>query len=233
MVRFRKDVRLVPREFGGAFLIDLAGDCYSIPEDLVPFAATLAAGQGAGSRSDQSCAVPTEFLEELAALSLLEQPASIRFRLLTWLNQLRAAFIVVCLSVVLALSRSPQKLAGRLMGVAYLSLKCCPWPVTAEAWTGFFHRRSASPRRCLAGLSVDRAGELVRDAAARHFLAVRCKERSLTLFALCRLSGHAAQVHVGCCPTVFQLHCWLESADGIVGDDASLCADFNTIATWS
>lgn len=231
MPRFRSDVRLVPRDTGGAFLIDLSGDSFALPGQDAAFA--MAFVHGAESDiANPVLVVPQDFIDELAQLRLFEAPESLCTRLASMTNRVRMCGIRLLLRVTAATSRSSECLTRRLLTVAYLVLKFCSWPVVATAWTGFFAGRSPAPK-ILEIANPDEAGEIVHQAAARHFLPVRCKERSLALFALCHLSGFPSRIHAGCCPTIFQLHCWLESDNRIVGDDAAFCAEFNTIETWS
>ena len=192
----REEVKLVERDCGGIFLIDLNADTYAIPdsEELSELVSTRRFTRRTHSLADQ-----------LSEAGLLEsaKPAHSRNRTLQWL-----------LWLMKPLMHGPGR-AGRLVVCSYILLKHFGWYDIANAWTVAFRtRRQRNPKRNLEEIGVE-----ARTAIASSFLPVRCKERSLAAFALATHAGFRADLVVGCAQPCLELHCWAEVSGKILGED--------------
>ena len=113
--------------------------------------------------------------------------------------------------------------ARRLLTVARWAIVWFGWAQTLEIWLRS-HSQPGRPQQ-----SPQEIDEIVREAAARHWLKVHCKERALACFALARRAGLSAEVVVGWIYMPLAGHVWVESNGLILSDEPEHCRPYQPV----
>lgn len=220
MIRLRDEVRLLRRDCGGAYLIDLAGDAFALDcNDTENLTKAISS-----SREEIE---QIGLFRELKSLNLIWDELSWTH----WFRQRSRVLTRIPLRALLLGIQSRgnlEQLASRFLSRAYLAANLFNWPMVAKAWVGIDWDAGQIP----IDASISSLSDAVTNAAARHFFPVRCKEKSLASYALCRILGHEPVIHVGGSTTFFELHCWTSVGDRVIADDRIHCEQKTVLATW-
>jgi hypothetical protein len=123
--------------------------------------------------------------------------------------------------------------AGRLLFLAWVSLRLFGWTGTVSLWRRW-RRADAAPDAAARARAVETVDRLVREAAARTvcFPAV-CKERALAGWQLLRtFYGLPAALVVGVRCHPFGAHAWVECGGAVVTDDPAHCELYAPVARY-
>lgn len=119
-----------------------------------------------------------------------------------------------------ALRKSPKKLAGTLLTVAYAATRLLGWTNTVGIWKRFSitdsHEESVKPLN-----DTCRWSDLettVLHAISSHPFNINCKERALCSWALARSAGFSSRIVLGVDLFPAAIHCWCESGSRIMAD---------------
>ncbi|MEQ2006397.1 MAG: lasso peptide biosynthesis B2 protein [Limisphaerales bacterium] len=204
--------------------MDLNGGSFALDKDT---AARL--GSMLHPRQPMDCdEADAALVEELRAAGLLAEATRPGKMFLQAGERAVARVLAAWLRQVQPGSQVGTREASRLMSIAWFSLHLLRWPAAVRVWTMAFPSRATA-----ASENAERIHEAVQTAAARHWLPVQCKERALSAFGLARLNGLQPVLHVGCNPTVFQMHCWASVAEQVLGDHPEHHQEFEPVASWS
>jgi hypothetical protein len=231
------DVVLAIVDDGSSRLLDLGGHFFGLPAGSTELlVATLRHGPGpAAVQVARRTGAPLErvradlaaFLADLQGRGLLVPAARSRRR--GAVRRLVDGALAATLKG-LRLGLRPFGRTWALLGLAYLSLRLFGWARTADLWERLARRGSAPDDALARAEQIDRE---VREAAARHLLAVDCKERALVCWALLREAGVPARLVVGIDLYPFLGHCWCEAEGRVVSDDPERCFRFVPVLSRS
>ena len=133
----------------------------------------------------------------------------------------------------LRLVRLPRSLSGKVWGLLWAARWAVAqfgWARAVREWERVYPQPAAEPPDRDAQLeAIDHA---VRQRAARSFIGVECKERSLACLALARERGIAAEIIVGVTHNPFQGHVWVEAGDRVISDNPEHCRPFEPVARY-
>lgn len=124
--------------------------------------------------------------------------------------------------------QSPERLAGRLLVLAWIGFRWLGWNRTLAA----FWAAAGSDGGHLSRQPRARIDSAVWAAAARIPLGVNCKERAVTAWTLLRAQGEPARMVIGISLYPLSSHTWCSLDGGIIADHADRCELFAELATF-
>ena len=115
-----------------------------------------------------------------------------------------------------------------LLLFSHVCFRLFGWSDTVALWGG--HATGDSTAHAS---QVPIISDLVRKAVAGHWLAVECKERSISCWKLLQWEGIQSDLVVGVSLSPMQGHCWCSYDRTILADDAERCRLFVPIIQYN
>jgi hypothetical protein len=169
-----------------------------------------------------------KLLDQLRSARLLVRETSSARRL----RQSLGAWLGNVFLRVFCSRRGGLERAGRLLTAAKISIRVAGFARSIDLWRAHFQPCG----RTIPGAekpTIPQIDTAVRQAAARHFLKMECKERALACWGLLRLEGWAPALVIGIDPFPLWGHCWCEAGSQIVSDDPAHCQRFTPVVRFS
>lgn len=211
-VALREEVKIVWRDCGGAFLIDLKGDTFAVSAEEATRLHNIVLPRGELDEQNE----PNDIHAQLAAAGLLQTENG---------RCSRQPFLNYSVMIIARVACAVPLPTALLVACSYMLFRCFCWHDVACIWTECFYKASGrSQRRSLLHL-----GTKVQQAIEGSVLPVRCKERALLAFALASREGHSPDLVVGCAQPCLDLHCWTEVSGHVIGDDPERCKELTEI----
>lgn len=211
-VALRDEVKIVWRDCGGAFLIDLKGDTYAISAEDAIHLRNIVLPEG----EFDELVEPKDFLAQLAEAGLIQTERKTSSR------QLALKCLIMLIAQVANVVPMP---AVWLVACSHILLKRFSWYDVAGIWTMSFQQATKRSGR----YSPSDLGAKAQQAIENSVFPVRCKERALVAFALASQEGYCPDLVVGCAQPCFELHCWAEVSGQVLGDDPERCKELTEI----